>query len=199
MDVPLSDAAPFPLPRQYSEDIVFNPGDVNLGGQPSVLARVGVALTYRFPVGVGGQPGPIATFLELGVVQIYDGAPERTAGGAGVLRDVRPEGHPGPDARGELQLVRRPARVVLGQEAGEVGGEIRVPGPLQERDGVAQLGLLGGGEPTCRPSASVRWPWPRPTRYASDASRLPAAPRSRMSSAWRAMTPPASTGGRPPA
>jgi hypothetical protein len=73
--VPLSAAPPFPLPRQYAQDIVFNPGDVSLGGQPSVLARVGVALTYQFPVGVGGQPGPIATFLELGAVQIYDGTP----------------------------------------------------------------------------------------------------------------------------
>ena len=71
-EVPLSAAPPFPLPRQYQHDIVFNAGAVNLGGQPSVLARVGVALTYRFPVGAGGQPGPIATFLELGPVQIYD-------------------------------------------------------------------------------------------------------------------------------
>jgi hypothetical protein len=29
---------------------------------------------YRFPVGIGGQPGPIATFLELGAVQIYQGS-----------------------------------------------------------------------------------------------------------------------------
>jgi len=72
--VPLSAAPPFPVPRQYAHDIVFNPGSVNLLGQPSVLARVGVALTYRFPVGVGGQPGPIATFLELGPVQIYQGS-----------------------------------------------------------------------------------------------------------------------------
>jgi hypothetical protein len=72
--VPLNAAAPFPLPRNYALDVVFGPGSVNLGGQPSVMARVGVALTYRFPVGIGGQPGPIATFLELGAVQIYQGS-----------------------------------------------------------------------------------------------------------------------------
>jgi hypothetical protein len=72
--VPLSAAAPFPLPRTYAKDVVFAPGSINLGGQPSVMARVGVALTYKFPVGVGGHPGPIATFLELGVVQIYQGS-----------------------------------------------------------------------------------------------------------------------------
>lgn len=71
--VPLNAAAPFPLPRNYALDVVFAPGSVNLGGQPSVMARVGVALTYRFPVGIGGQPGPIATFLELGAIQIYQG------------------------------------------------------------------------------------------------------------------------------
>jgi hypothetical protein len=69
--VPLTAAPPLPLPRNYAHDIVFNPGSVNLGGQPSVMARVGVALTYRFPPAAGGHPGPIATFLELGVVQIY--------------------------------------------------------------------------------------------------------------------------------
>jgi hypothetical protein len=72
--VPLSSAAPFPLPRSYAHDVVFNPGSVGLGGQPSVMARVGVALTYRFPPSAGGNPGPIATFLELGVVQIYQGS-----------------------------------------------------------------------------------------------------------------------------
>jgi hypothetical protein len=72
--VPLSAAPPFPLPRQYAQDIVFAPNSIGLGGQPSVMARVGVALTYKFPVGIGGQPGPIATFLELGVVQIYKGS-----------------------------------------------------------------------------------------------------------------------------
>jgi len=72
--VPLNSSAPFPLPRNYALDVVFGPGSVNLGGQPSVMARVGVALTYRFPVGIGGQPGPIATFLELGAVQIYQGS-----------------------------------------------------------------------------------------------------------------------------
>jgi hypothetical protein len=72
--VPLSAAAPLPLPRNYQHDIVFAPGSVALGGQPSVMARVGVALTYRFPPAAGGTPGPIATFLELGVVQIYQGS-----------------------------------------------------------------------------------------------------------------------------
>jgi hypothetical protein len=72
--VPLSAAAPFPLPRTYAHDVVFAPGSINLNGQPSVMARVGVALTYKFPVGLGGHPGPIATFLELGVVQIYQGS-----------------------------------------------------------------------------------------------------------------------------
>ena len=72
--VPLSAAPSFPLPRQYAHDVVFNPGSINLGGQPSVMARVGVALTYRFPPAAGGNPGPIATFLELGVVQIYQGS-----------------------------------------------------------------------------------------------------------------------------
>jgi len=70
--VPLAAAPPFPLPRQYQHDVVFNPNSLNLFGQPSVLARVGVALTYQFPVGAGGQPGPIATFLELGPIQVYD-------------------------------------------------------------------------------------------------------------------------------
>ncbi len=73
-DVPLSAAPPFPLPRKYAHDVVFAPGSVGLGGQPSVMARVGVALTYRFPVGIGGHPGPIATFLELGAIQIYQGS-----------------------------------------------------------------------------------------------------------------------------
>jgi hypothetical protein len=40
-----------------------------LGGQPSVLAKVGIALTYR---DAANTPGPIAAFVDLGVVQIFE-------------------------------------------------------------------------------------------------------------------------------
>jgi hypothetical protein len=39
-----------------------------LGGQSSVLAKVGVALTY---IDAANTPGPIAAFVDLGVVQIF--------------------------------------------------------------------------------------------------------------------------------
>jgi hypothetical protein len=39
-----------------------------LGGQPSILVSVGVALTY---IDAANTPGPIAAFIDLGVVQIF--------------------------------------------------------------------------------------------------------------------------------
>jgi hypothetical protein len=72
VQVPLSSAPNLPLPRNYAVNVDFPAGSVGLGGQPSVLARVGVMLTYEFPPAVGGGPGPFATFIELGPIQIYD-------------------------------------------------------------------------------------------------------------------------------
>lgn len=52
----------------YEHSFQFGPGFPGLGGQPSVLVNVGVALTY---LDAAANPGPIAAFLDLGVVQFF--------------------------------------------------------------------------------------------------------------------------------
>lgn len=56
----------------YQQSILFpGPQAALIGAQDSVLLKVGVALTYRTPANV---PGPLAAFLELGVLQIFKNA-----------------------------------------------------------------------------------------------------------------------------
>jgi hypothetical protein len=53
----------------YTHSFSFGPGVPGLGGQPSVLGNVGVALTY---IDAANTPGPIAAFVDLGVVQFFE-------------------------------------------------------------------------------------------------------------------------------
>lgn len=55
-----------PPDAEYEQ--TFSIANLPLGGQPSILLELGVALTYR---DTAGDPGPIAAFLDLGVIQVY--------------------------------------------------------------------------------------------------------------------------------
>jgi hypothetical protein len=60
-------------PATYNQSIVFPaPQTALLGAQDSVLLKVGVALTYRT---LANKPGPLAAFLDLGVLQVFANQP----------------------------------------------------------------------------------------------------------------------------
>lgn len=51
----------------YTHQVQFAPGSPALGGNPDASYRVVVMLTFF----KGGIPGPFATVLDLGIIQIY--------------------------------------------------------------------------------------------------------------------------------
>jgi hypothetical protein len=55
------------FPSTYNQSITFPPPQ-DIGTEDAALFKVGVALTYRTPA---GTPGPLAAFLDLGVVEIF--------------------------------------------------------------------------------------------------------------------------------
>jgi hypothetical protein len=67
--IPLAAAPPESEPREYSHTFTFEPGRIELWGEPTVFLRLSVALTHH---AAGGEPGPIAGFGEIGTVVIYE-------------------------------------------------------------------------------------------------------------------------------
>jgi hypothetical protein len=66
--IPLDGRTGPPPNPVYGHNFQFPPGAINLGGQPAILMDAGIALTY---LTVANTPGPIAGFVDLGVVQVF--------------------------------------------------------------------------------------------------------------------------------
>lgn len=60
------------FPQVYTQNILFPSPQTAVGAQDAVLLKMGVALTYRT---LQNNPGPLAAFLDLGVLQIFKNQP----------------------------------------------------------------------------------------------------------------------------